>query len=145
MDTPVIDEERRRFLTVATTVVGGIGAAFAALPFVEAWSPSAKAEAAGAPVEVDISDLKPGEQMTVAWRSKPVWIVHRTQGALDSLALVTPKLRDPNSDKSEQPAYAKNVYRSLKPTYLVVLGICTHLGCSPKYRPDPGTVGPYLN
>lgn len=142
MNTTAIDKERRRFLTAATTVVGGVGALFAAFPFVEAWSPSAKAEAAGAPVEVDISELKPGDQMTVAWRSKPVWVVHRTQKALESLTEVTPKLRDPYSNESEQPPYAKNAYRSLKPQYLVVEGICTHLGCSPKYRPYPGTVGP---
>jgi len=131
-----VNPSRRRFLTAATTVVGGVGMAFALVPFISSMQPSAKARAAGAPVRADISKLEPGQMIRVKWRGKPVWIVNRTQAMLDTLPMLDGQLRDPESQQSEQPDYAKNEYRSIKPVYLVLIGICTHLGCSPTYRPD---------
>lgn len=133
-----VDTSRRRFLTVATAAVGGVGAVFGAYPFIAAMQPSARAEAAGAPVEVDISKLEPGARLTVEWRGKPVWVVRRTPEMLSKLDGLGGELRDPNSDQDQQPTYAKNTYRSIKPEFLVLVGICTHLGCSPTYRPEPG-------
>jgi len=118
-------------LLVATSVAGGVGGVAAAVPFVATFAPSERAKSAGAPVEVDVSKLAPGEMMTVEWRGKPVWIIHRTQEMLDNLAKVTDKLADPQSNRPMQPAYARNEHRSIKPEYLVAIGICTHLGCSP--------------
>lgn len=135
-----IDTGRRRFLTAATTVIGGIGAAYVAVPLLGSLRPSAKAEAAGAPVQVDISKLAEGEQITVEWRGKPVWIVRRTAEMLAELPKLDGDLRDPSSEVEQQPAYAKNEYRSIKPEYFVAVGICTHLGCVPTYRPQPGSV-----
>ena len=133
-----VDTSRRRFLTVATAAVGGVGAVFGAYPFLAAMQPSARAEAAGAPVEVDISKLEPGARLTVEWRGKPVWVVRRTPEMLSKLTGLGSELRDPNSDQDQQPTYAKNAYRSIKPEFLVLVGICTHLDCSPTYRPEPG-------
>jgi len=127
---------RRRFLTAATTVVGAVGVGFALVPFVSSMQPSAKARAAGAPVRADISKLEPGQMIRVKWRGKPVWLVKRTDEMLESLTTLTPKLRDPDSAEPMQPEYAQNEYRSIKPEILVTVGICTHLGCSPTYRPD---------
>ncbi|MFI4955197.1 MAG: ubiquinol-cytochrome c reductase iron-sulfur subunit [Gammaproteobacteria bacterium] len=135
-----INVERRRFLTAATTVIGGIGAAYIAVPFLASWRPSAKAEAAGAPVEVDISKLNAGEQITIEWRGKPVWIVRRTDQMLAELPKLDNELRDPNSLVDQQPKYCQNESRSIKPEYFVAIGICTHLGCVPTYRPQPGSV-----
>lgn len=140
MSKETVDRERRRFLATATVAAGGVGSAFAAVPFVKSWNPSAKALAAGAPVPVDISKLKEGEQMIVEWRRKPVWIIKRSKEDVANLAKVTPKLRDVESDKSIQPDYAKNQHRSIKPEILVLVGVCTHLGCSPKFRPEPGSI-----
>jgi ubiquinol-cytochrome c reductase iron-sulfur subunit len=139
-----VDIGRRRFLTGATTVVGAVGVAFAAVPFVASFQPSERAKAIGAPVEEDISKLEPGQMTTVKWRGQPVWIVRRTQEQLASLVTLEDKLRDPNSEVDQQPVYAKNEYRSIKPEYAVLVGICTHLGCSPTYRPDvaPEDLGP---
>tara|TARA_Y100000768_G_C23955649_1_gene672614 strand:+ start:921 stop:1514 length:594 start_codon:yes stop_codon:yes gene_type:complete len=137
-----IDKGRRRFLTVATSVVGGIGAAAAAAPFLMSWKPSAKAQALGAPVEVDVSRLDMGAQITVAWRGQPIWIVRRSQEMLNMLPSLNNQLRDPDSAETEQqPAYAQNATRSIKPEFLVLIGLCTHLGCVPTYRPDIGGVG----
>ncbi|MDY6943079.1 MAG: ubiquinol-cytochrome c reductase iron-sulfur subunit [Pseudomonadota bacterium] len=133
-----VDTGRRRFLTVATGAVGGVGAAFGAYPFIAAMQPSAKAEAAGAPVEIDISKLEPGARLTVEWRGKPVWVVRRTQAMLDGLKTLDGELRDPQSDEPQQPGYAQNEHRSRRPEILVLIGLCTHLGCSPTYRPEPG-------
>ena len=131
-----IDSNRRRFLTTAATVVGGAGAVAAAVPFISAMTPSAKTKAIGAPVEVDISGLEPNKRMIVKWRGKPVWILRRSQEQLKEIKEVDSELRDPNSEvQSQQPPYAQNEYRSIKPEYLVVIGICTHLGCSPNYVP----------
>ncbi len=135
MSSEGVDNSRRRFLTAATSVVGGVGAVVAVVPFLSTWNPSAKAKSAGAPVKADIGKLEPGQQIIVKWRGKPVWIVRRSDEALATLK-ETDKLRDPKSDESDQPEYAKNVERSIKPEYLVVVGICTHLGCSPSYRPE---------
>lgn len=130
------DNTRRRFLTVATSVVGAVGVAGAAVPFVTSWNPSAKAKAAGADVEVDISAIEPGQLIRVMWRSKPVWIVRRTPEVLEELATHEDSLRDPESETEQQPAFAKNRYRSLKEEYLILVGICTHLGCSPQHMKD---------
>ncbi|MCX8017963.1 MAG: ubiquinol-cytochrome c reductase iron-sulfur subunit [Rhodocyclaceae bacterium] len=125
-----VDCGRRRLL-VATSVAGGVAGVAAAIPFVSTFAPSERAKSAGAPVEVDISKLQPGEMMTVEWRGKPVWIIHRTKEMLDSLAKINDKVADPQSNRPMQPEYAKNEHRSIKPEYLVAIGICTHLGCSP--------------
>ncbi len=130
------DNPRRRFLTVATSVVGAVGVAGAAVPFVASWNPSAKAKAAGADVEVDISGIAPGQLIRVMWRSKPVWIVRRTPETLRALAEHEDQLKDPASETEQQPAFAQNQYRSYKEEYLVLVGICTHLGCSPQHLKD---------
>ncbi|HUT40762.1 MAG TPA: ubiquinol-cytochrome c reductase iron-sulfur subunit [Gammaproteobacteria bacterium] len=135
---------RRRFLTAATTVVGAVGVGFFLVPFISSMQPSAKARAAGAPVRADISKLQPGQMIRVKWRGKPVWIVSRTTVTLDELPGLDAKLADPESQLPQQPAYAQNEWRSIKPEVLVLIGICTHLGCSPTYRPDmaPADLGP---
>ncbi len=125
-----VDAGRRQLLLV-TSAAGGVGAVAAAVPFVASLTPSERAKAAGAPVEVDISKLGPGQMMTVEWRGKPVWIINRTNEMLDSLKKTDGEVSDPASDKPMQPAYAKNETRSIKPEILVAVGICTHLGCSP--------------
>ncbi len=135
MSSEGADNSRRRFLTAATSVVGGVGAVIAVVPFLSTWNPSARAKSAGAPVEADIGKLEPGQQVIVKWRGKPVWIVRRSDDALATLK-GNDLLRDPESNESDQPEYAKNEGRSIKPEYLVVVGICTHLGCSPSYRPE---------
>ena len=129
---------RRRFLTAATTVVGAVGAGFVLVPFISSMQPSAKARAAGAPVRADISKLESGQMIRVKWRGKPVWIVSRTEETVTTLPTLDGELRDPESAESIQPAYAQNELRSIKPEILVLVGICTHLGCSPTYRPDVG-------
>ena len=131
-----VDEKRRRMLTTGMGVVGAVGAAAFAVPLVSSMSPSARARAAGAPVEVDISKLEDGQRVVVEWRGKPVWVVKRTKALLDGLEQVENELRDTESDDSIQPEYAKNEHRSIKPEILVMVGICTHLGCSPSYRPE---------
>ena len=125
-----VDCGRRRLL-VATAAAGGVAGVAAAVPFVASMLPSERAKAAGAPVEVDISKLAPGQMMTVEWRGKPVWIINRTKEMLDGLAKIADQLADPKSDKKMQPDYARNDTRSIKPEILVAVGICTHLGCSP--------------
>ncbi|EHL29938.1 ubiquinol-cytochrome c reductase iron-sulfur subunit [Legionella drancourtii] len=137
-----VDEDRRRFLLATTCVLGGVGALCALTPLVSSWLPSAKAQADGAPVQVDLSKMEPGEQAVVAWRGKPVWIIRRTSAMLQKLSQNSPQLRDPQSLTAQQPAYAQNEYRSINPEYLVLIGICTHLGCSPKYKPSLGDLGP---
>jgi len=130
-----VDRDKRRFLTLLTTGVGAIGVGFAATPFVLSMTPSSRARAAGAPVEVDISKLEPGQMMTVEWRGKPVWLVRRTKEMLDTLPALTDQLADPESKNADQqPGYAKNTGRSRKPELLVLVRICTHLGCSPSQK-----------
>lgn len=139
MSDNAVDTVRRRFLTGTTAVIGGIGAAVAAIPFVASFQPSAKAKAIGAPIEVDIAKLEPGQRVTHKWRGQPVWIVRRTPEMLAKLeALGSDTLSDPGSEKSEQPTYAKNAWRSQKEEYLVLVGLCTHLGCSPSFVPNAG-------
>lgn len=130
-----VNIKRRQVLAGATGVVGAVGAAFVAVPFLGSWQPSEKAKAAGAPVDADISGLQPGQMMTLSWRGKPVWIVRRTPEMLERLTTLDEFLRDPDSSESIQPDYCQNPSRALKPEYLVVVGICTHLGCAPLYRP----------
>ena len=125
----------RRNLVIASCAAGGAAGVAVAVPFAASWLPSERAKACGAPVVADISTLKPGEMMTVEWRSKPVWIIRRTKEMLDGLARVDAKVSDPKSDVPMQPEYAKNEYRSIKPELLVLVGICTHLGCSPQEKP----------
>jgi ubiquinol-cytochrome c reductase iron-sulfur subunit len=131
-----INLSKRRFLTATTTVVGAVGSGFLMVPFISSMQPSAKARAAGAPVRADISKLEPGQMIRIEWRGKPVWIVKRTQENLDTLKKMGPLLADVMSEISDQPEYAQNPERSIKPEILVLVGICTHLGCSPTYRPD---------
>lgn len=138
----VVDKGRRRFLTATTSVVGGVGVALAAIPFIKSWEPSARAKAAGAPVLIDIGKIEAGQKVTFSWRSLPIFVVNRTAPQIAVLPSLDPRLKDPNSDEvSQQPSYAKNVARSIKPEWLVMIGICTHLGCVPDYfgeiKPEP--------
>jgi ubiquinol-cytochrome c reductase iron-sulfur subunit len=135
-----MDPDRRKWL-IATTAVGGVGGAAALYPFVNSFEPSARAKAAGAAVEVDISGMKPDEMRTVEWRGKPVWVIRRTPDQVSELAKLDGELADPNSLRDPAvytPKYAQNGYRSIKPEYLVVVGICTHLGCSPTPKMQAG-------
>ncbi|MCD9484279.1 ubiquinol-cytochrome c reductase iron-sulfur subunit [Photobacterium phosphoreum] len=131
-----ISNGRRRFLTATTSIVGGIGAMAIAVPFIKSWNPSEKAKAAGAPVEVNISKLADGQMIRVEWRGKPVWIVRRSKAVLQQLVTHDDQLRDPASEEPQQPDYAQNLHRSLKPEIFLAVGICTHLGCSPTYLPN---------
>ena len=135
MSNAPVDNSRRRFLTAATSVVGGAGVVAAAVPFIASWNPSARAKSAGAPVEVDITKLEPGQLIRVEWRSKPVWIIYRTPEMLQQLSGIDGgELKDAQSEADQQPEWARNVHRSLKEEIFVAVGICTHLGCSPTYR-----------
>jgi ubiquinol-cytochrome c reductase iron-sulfur subunit len=131
-------------LVAATSMVGAVGVGFALVPFIASMNPSASARAAGAPVEADISKLEPGAMLRVKWRGKPVWVVSRTEKMLASLSELEGELADPDSAASEQPEYTRNKQRSIKPQYFVAVGICTHLGCAPTYRPEvaPDDLGP---
>ena len=131
-----VDKGKRRFLIGATGVVGGVGAAAAAVPFVMSFFPSERAKAAGAPVEIDISKLEPGQKIDVEWRGKVCWIVQRTPDMLATLPKLTERLADATSSQDQQPAYARNEHRSIKPGVWIAVGICTHLGCSPRFRWD---------
>jgi ubiquinol-cytochrome c reductase iron-sulfur subunit len=132
-----VNKKKRRFLIAATSALGAAGAAAMVVPFLSAMSPSERAKAAGAPVEADLGAVAPGQLIRVEWRGKPVWIVRRTEDMLASLSEDNGRLRDPASEiETQQPEYAKNEHRSIKPEYLILIGICTHLGCSPTYRPD---------
>lgn len=135
---------RRRFLVAATSVAGGIAGVAVATPFMLSMMPSERAKAAGAPVEVDIDNLEPGMLIMVEWRGRVVWILNRTPEMLATLETLEPELADPNSEKDQQPDYAQNRTRSIKPEILVAVGLCTHLGCSPVYRKDiaPEDLGP---
>ena len=127
---------RRRFLTATTAVVGGVGVGFAAVPFIKSWFPSERAQQAGAPVTMDISALEEGQLLMGEWRGQPIWVVKRTPKMLEILPTLDPRLADPESTTDQQPEYARNEYRSVKPELLVLVGTCTHLGCSPMYRPE---------
>jgi ubiquinol-cytochrome c reductase iron-sulfur subunit len=135
------NKSRRRFLTGAVTAAGGVGVAYTAVPFLAYWNPSATTRAAGAPVEVDTSTLEPGQKMDISWRGQPVWVIRRSETAVDRLAEVEDRLSDPGSAVgSQQPAYAQNAHRSIDPEFLVLIPICTHLGCIPSYMPQPGSL-----
>jgi len=137
-----VNQSRRYFLTAATAAVGAVGAAAVAVPFVKSWTPSAKAKAAGAPVKFDLSKLEPGQITTVEWRGKPVYVLRRTPAVLEDIKAQEDKLKDPGSAGSIQPDYAKGPFRSIKDEFLITVGLCTHLGCAPKYRPEVGSVTP---
>lgn len=134
--TENVDNNKRRLLIAASAAAGGVAAGGAATPFVLSLMPSERAKAAGAPIQVDVSTIAPGAMMSVEWQGKPVWIVRRTKEMLDMLTLHDTELADPGSEVQQQPAYCNNPTRSIKPEFLVVLGVCTHLGCSPTYRPE---------
>ena len=136
MNNGDVSQGRRRFLIGATSVVGGIGVVGAAVPFVASWNPSAKAEAAGAPVTANVSKLEPGQQMTVEWRGKPVWVVRRTDEMIERIREMNDRVKDPLSEDAVQPEYVTGELRSLNENYAVLIGICTHLGCSPQFRPE---------
>lgn len=136
MNNGDVSQGRRRFLIGATAAVGGVGVVGAAVPFVASWNPSAKAEAAGAPVTVNISKIEPGQQITVAWRGMPVWLIRRTDEMVSNIKKLNDKVKDPQSETPQQPPYIEGVLRSLKPEIAVLVGLCTHLGCVPSYRPE---------
>jgi ubiquinol-cytochrome c reductase, iron-sulfur subunit len=139
MANEVVDHGRRRFLTATTAVVGGIGIVSAAVPFIKSWEPSARAKAAGAPVTQSLAKIEAGQMLTVSWRSKPVFVLNRTPAQLATLPMVDARLLDPKSEAGsaeQQPKYAQNETRSIKPEWLVMIGICTHLGCVPDFVPE---------
>jgi ubiquinol-cytochrome c reductase iron-sulfur subunit len=138
MGSDGVNTGRRRFLTAATTAVGAAGVVGVAVPFVQSWSPSAKARAAGAPVQFDASKILPGQMITVEWRGKPVYVMRRTQEQVADLEKLDGELKDPDSAVSDQPAYVEGRGRSIKPEILILVGLCTHLGCAPKFRPEVG-------
>jgi ubiquinol-cytochrome c reductase iron-sulfur subunit len=139
------DLNRRKFLHTAIAVYGAAGVAFAAVPFIESWLPSERARALGGPTDVDVSKVEAGQMIVASWRRHPVFVLHRTAAQLQVLQQASDirLLRDPNSEMLQQPEYAENWHRSIKPEYLIVVGICTHLGCVPRYEPQPdGARGP---
>ncbi len=136
MNQEGVDTSKRQFLTSALSVVGAVGAGYLAVPFLSQMQPSAKAMAAGAPVEVDLSKMEPGQLIRVAWRGKPVWVLNRTPEVITTLSTLDSKLADPMSNESLQPENSKNPLRSIKPDIFVAVGLCTHLGCSPTFRPE---------
>ena len=136
MDNHEINQGRRRFLVLTTAGAGGLAAAGVAAPFVASWFPSEKAKAAGAPIEIDVSKIESGQMLTAEWQGKPIWVVNRTDQQIKDLKGLDGVLTDPNSEVNHQPEDCKNETRSIKPNVLVAIGICTHLGCSPTYRPD---------
>jgi ubiquinol-cytochrome c reductase iron-sulfur subunit len=137
MSNDGVNKGRRRLLVGASAAIGAVGAVGAAVPFIASWNPSDKAKAAGAPVKADISKLEPGAQMIVAWRGKPVWIVRRTPEVLANLASSDAHLADPQSVNAKQPGYVPGTsVRAVRDEYMVMIGLCTHLGCSPAYRPE---------
>ncbi|GAB3372026.1 ubiquinol-cytochrome c reductase iron-sulfur subunit [Spongiibacter taiwanensis] len=139
MSSDGVNKGRRRFLTAATSVVGAAGAVGIATPFVGSWNPSAKAKAAGAPVKADISKLQAGQMIVVEWRGKPVYVLKRTEQQVEELAEIDQYLKDPASNNADQPQYIEGAARAIKPEIMVFVGLCTHLGCAPKFRPEVGT------
>ncbi len=137
MDSPPADPKRRRVLIAATSALGAVGVGFVAVPFISSMNPSAKARAAGAPVMADVSKLEPGALLRVKYRGQPIWVVNRTDEMLAALPTMDPKLVDPASEVPQQPEYCQNPTRSINQSkYFVAIGICTHLGCAPTYRPE---------
>jgi len=142
VDEDVEDQSRRKFLTRAVIATGAVGAAFAAVPFIESWSPSERTRAQGAPTTVDLSKVEPGQMVTPVWRKQPIYVVRRTPDMLGRVAGHDGELKDPKSEASDQPKYAQNPLRSRTPEFLVLIGICTHLGCLPKQRFAAGELYP---
>lgn len=139
MSSDGVNSTRRKFLTAATSAVGAAGVVAVAVPFVGSWNPSAKAKAAGAPVKFDFSKLEPGQMAVVEWRGKPVYVLNRTDTQLEALPGLNSQLKDPDSENvAQQPPYITGIDRSIKPNLLVVVGLCTHLGCAPKFIPEVG-------
>lgn len=134
MSNAPVNNGRRRFLTAATSVVGGVGVVGVAVPFIGSWNPSARAKAAGAPVEVNVSKIEPGQLVRAEWRGTPVYVIRRTDEIISALPKHDDQLRDPNSEEAQQPEYATNGYRSIKPEFMVAVGVCTHLGCAPTHH-----------
>ena len=137
MSNDGVNSSRRTFLIGLTSAIGAAGAVGVAVPFVKSWQPSAKAKNAGAPVKVDIGRLEAGQRVVEEWRGQPIWVVRRTENMLDTLPQLDEKLRDPASEVDQQPDYARNEWRSIKKEYLVLVGTCTHLGCSPLFEEQP--------
>jgi len=144
MSNDGVNTGRRRFLVAATSVVGAAGAAGAAIPFLGSWAPSARAKAAGAPVRVNISKIEPGQQIVAEWRGQPVFVLHRTPEIMEGMKKIEGDLADPESQASDQPTYVDPAERSIKPEIVLLLGVCTHLGCAPNFRPEvaPADLGP---
>lgn len=136
MPDDTVDVGRRRFLTGSTALVGGTGAVVAMWPFVASMSPSARARTAGASIEVDVGQMEWGQKIDLIWRKQPIWIIRRTPAMVAALESEAAYLRDPHSEQEQQPEFARNPHRSLNPEFLVLVGVCTHLGCNPTYRPD---------
>lgn len=137
-ESPEVDQSRRRFLTIATTAAGAVGAGFVAVPFISSWKPSERARAMGAPIEWDISKLEVGQMVTIVWRKQPIYVVRRDEKLVAQLKDHDSRLKDAGSSASDQPAYAKNEMRARRADLLVLIGTCTHLGCLPKQRFEPG-------
>ncbi len=140
MEKDKVDLNKRKYLTIAASTIGGIGIGFASVPFIASWLPSAKAKAMGAPVDLDISNMEDGQKITLDWRGQPVFVIKRNETSLLNLKTLKEKLRDPFSSEKQQPSYVNNEYRSIKSNIFVVIGICTHLGCVPLYKPKLGEV-----
>ena len=138
MSSDGVNAGRRKFLVASTSAVGAAGVVGIAVPFVGSWNPSAKAKAAGAPVKADIGKIEPGQMVVVEWRGKPVYVLHRTAEQLADLPALNDQLKDPDSENSVQPDYISGIDRAIRPALLVVEGLCTHLGCAPKFRPEVG-------
>lgn len=136
MSNDEVNTSRRRFLAASTAAVGAAGAVGVAIPFLGSWQPSAKAKAAGAPVKIDMSKLRPGEMITEEWRGKPIFVLRRTAEQLANLEKMNAAVADPESAHATQPAYISGIERAVKPEYLILIGLCTHLGCAPKFRPE---------
>ncbi len=144
-----IDGNKRKFLAITASIVSGIGLSFATIPFIASWLPSAKAKALGSSIDIDISKIDVGQKITIEWRGQPIFIINRTNENLKNLNNLSDKLKDPNSEKEQQPKYAKNINRSINQNIFVVIGICTHLGCVPLYKPklkeiEPSWVGGFF-
>ena len=134
MSNASVNNGRRRFLTAATSVVGGVGVVGVAVPFIGSWNPSARAKAAGAPVEINVGKIESGQLIRAEWRGKPIYVVRRSEQMIADLAKNDDQLKDPNSEEPQQPEYAANAHRSIKPEFMVALGVCTHLGCAPTHH-----------
>lgn len=133
---------RRKFLITASTIVGGIGAGFASIPFIASWLPSAKAKALGSAIDIDISNIGIGQKITIEWRGQPIFIINRSDESIQNLNNINDRLRDPDIKEQQQPNYVTSNYRSIKKNIFVVIGICTHLGCVPIYKPKIGEIEP---